>query len=206
MIELWSWPAPAGQQVHILLEETGLPYTATPVDTEAAGFNAEFAGIAPNYRVPAMIDPQARHGRLTLSEPGAILIYLAEKAGNFIPVDPAGRYLCLQWLMFQLGGIGPAVQHYHRLGAGPGNDAVREPFSREVQRLLTVLEKRLEADDYLAGTYSIADMAAYPWIAAGSAQPVALDGFPATRRWAEKLAGRPAVERGMALMQELQEG
>ncbi len=196
MIELWSWPAPSGRQVHILLEETGLPYTLIPVNTRVGEqFSEDFSAITPNYRIPAIFDPQGRNGPTKLFEAGAILIYLAEKAGNFIPVDPAARYVCLQWLMFQLCGLAPAFQQYHDIGA----------CHNEVNRLVGVFEKRLEEDDYLAGTYSIADMAAYPWIAAATDWDINLDGFPATRRWAEKLASRPAVERGMALMLELQE-
>lgn len=206
MIELWSWPIPSGQKVHILLEETGLPYTVTPVNTAAGGqVNQEFLNIAPNYRIPAIVDRQGRQGPMKLSEAGAILIYLAEKAGNFIPFDPAARYLCLQWLIFQMSGVGPAFQRYHqcRDTARQGGQAALEPVRREVQRLVRVLEKRLEEDDYLAGTYSIADMAVYPWICV--ARGIDLEAFPATRRWAEKLASRPAVERGMVLMQELRE-
>ena len=201
MIELWSWPAPNGQKVHILLEETGLPYTVTPVNTGATDqMNQDLLDITANYRIPAILDRQGRQGPMKLCEAGAILIYLAEKAGNFIPVDPDGRYICLQWLMFQLGGIGPAFQHYSQRGSA----GTAEPLSQEIQRLVGVLEKRLEEDDYLAGTYSIADMAVYPWIAAASAQAINLDAFPATQCWAEKFAARPAVGRGMMLMQELQ--
>lgn len=202
MIELWSWPVPNGQKVHILLEETGLPYTVTPVNTGATDpLNRDLLDITANYRIPAILDSQGRQGPMKLCEAGAILIYLAEKAGNFIPVDPDARYVCLQWLMFQLGGIGPAFQQYSQRGSA----GTAEPLSQEAQRLVGVLEKRLEEDDYLAGTYSIADMAAYPWIAAASARAINLDAFPATQRWAEKLAARPAVARGMTLMQELQE-
>ena len=202
MIELWSWPVPNGQKVHILLEETGLPYTVTPVNTDATDqLNRDLLDITANYRIPAILDSQGRQGPMKLCEAGAILIYLAEKAGNFIPVDPDARYVCLQWLMFQLSGIAPAFQQYSQRGS-PG---MAEPLSQEAQRLVGVLEKRLEEDDYLAGTYSIADMAVYPWIAAASARAINLDAFPATQRWAEKLAARPAVARGMTLMQELQE-
>jgi GSH-dependent disulfide-bond oxidoreductase len=207
MIELWSWPAPNGQKVHILLEETGLPYTVTPVNTGATDqMNQDLLDITTNYRIPAILDSQGRQAPMKLCEAGAILIYLAEKAGNFIPVDPDARYICLQWLMFQLSGIGPAFQHYRQHSSTEENNpATVEPLTQEVQRLVGVLEKRLEEDDYLAGTYSIADMAVYPWIAAASAQAINLDAFPATKRWTEKLAARPAVGRGMTLMQELQE-
>ena len=158
MIELWSWPTPSGQKVHILLEETGLPYKLMPMDAEAA----------PDKRIPAIIDPGSGHGRLRLSEPGAILFYLAEKAGNFIPTEPAARYLCLQWTMFQIAGLGPAFQHYHYFSsAAPEKSPMAiKRFKRVLQRLAGELEKRLTEDDVLAGTYSIADMAVYPSIAA----------------------------------------
>jgi GST-like protein len=197
MIELWSWPAPQGRPVHILLEETGLPYSLMPVDTRAAAqIDQDFLGITANYRIPAIVDPQAGHGRLQLAEPGAILIYLAEKAGNFIPTEAEARFSCLQWLMFSLGGLAPALQHDAPMGAEAGRNLA------ELRRLLNVLEQRLQAEDYLAGIYSIADMAAYPWIAA--VQAIDLESFPATRRWADRLANRPAVGRGMTLMRELQ--
>jgi len=206
VIELWSWPAPSARPVHILLEETGLPYRITPVNTGSEGqIDREFLSIAPNYRVPAIVDPQNGHAPLLLFEAGAILIYLAEKAGNFIPLDPASRYLCLQWLMFQTSCLGPAVEHYHRrMAADDGISAGLAPVAQEVQRLAQVLEQQLAREDYLAGTFSIADMAAYPWIAAAAAQAISLEAYPAISRWADRLASRPAVGRGMALMQELQ--
>ena len=192
MIELWSWPTPNGQKVHILLEETGLPYKVMPMDADAV----------PNKKITAIIDPASGHGRLTLCEPGAILFYLAEKAGIFIPADPAARYLCLQWTMFQISGLGPALQNFHYFSqtAPEKSPLAIERFRRVIQRLAAVLEKRLAEDDVLAGTYSIADMAVYPSVAA-AAQAINLDAFPATKRWADKMAARPAVARGMALLQ-----
>jgi GST-like protein len=197
MIELWSWPTPSGQKVHILLEETGLPYKVMPMDADAA----------PDKRIPAIHDPAAAHGPMRLSEPGAILLYLAEKAGNFIPTEPAARYLCLQWTMFQIAGLGPAFQHYRYFNdAAPEKSQVAiKRFKKVLQRLAGELEKRLAEDDVLAGTYSIADMAVYPSVAAAAAQAINLDAFPATRRWADKMASRPAVARGMALMQDVPE-
>jgi len=197
MIELWSWPTPIGQKVHILLEETGLPYRLMPMDAEAA----------PDKRILLINDLAAAHGPIRLSESGAILLYLAEKAGNFIPTEPALRYLCLQWTMFQIAGLGPAFQHYRYFSdADPEQSplAVRR-FQKILQRLAAVLEKRLAEDDVLAGTYSIADMAVYPSVAAAAAQAINLDAFPATRRWADRMAARPAVARGMALLQQQQE-
>jgi GST-like protein len=206
VIELWSWPAPAARPVHILLEETGLPYSITPVNTGSEGqIDREFLSIAPNYRVPAIVDLQNRHAPVKLFEAGAILIYLAEKAGNFIPLDPAARYICLQWLMFQTSCLGPAVDQYHRLMAThDGFFAGVKPAAQEIQRLADVLEQRLALEDYLAGSFSIADMAAYTWIAAAATQAISLETFPAISRWADRLAGRRAVGRGMELMRELQ--
>jgi GST-like protein len=193
MIELWSWPTPNGQKVHILLEETGLPYKVMPMD----------ADTAPHKKITAIIDPAGAHGPMKLSEPGAILFYLAEKAGIFIPTDPAARYLCLQWTMFQISGLGPALQHFHYFSqtAPEKSPLAIERFKRVIHRLAGVLEKRLAEDDVLAGTYSIADMAVYPSVAAAAARAINLDAFPATKRWADKMAARPAVARGMALMQ-----
>jgi GSH-dependent disulfide-bond oxidoreductase len=193
MIELWSWPTPNGQKVHILLEETGLPYKVMPMDADAA----------PKKRITAIIDPASAHGPIKLSEPGAILFYLAEKAGNFIPTDPASRYLCLQWTMFQISGLGPAFQHYRYFShtAPEKSPLAIKRFKKVIQRLAGVLERRLAEDDALAGTYSIADMAVYPSIAAAAAQAINLDAYPAIKRWADKMAARPAVARGMALMQ-----
>jgi GST-like protein len=197
MIELWSWPTPSGQKVHILLEETGLPYKLMPMDADAA----------PDKRILAINDPTALHGPMRLSEPGAILFYLAEKAGNFIPTEPALRYLCLQWTMFQISGLGPAFQHYRYFAdAAPEKSlAAITRFTKILQRLAAVLEKRLAEDDVLAGTYSIADMAVYPSVAAAAAQAINLDAYPATKRWADKMAARPAVARGMALLQTPQD-
>jgi GST-like protein len=205
MIELWSWPTPNGQKVHIALEETGLPYKTIPVNIGAGDqFSADFLAINPNHRIPAIVDPEGPGGRLTLFESGAILIYLAEKAGNFIPVDPAGRYTCLQWLMFQMGGIGPMFgqyNHFANYAPEPLPYAV-ERYKKEAGRLAGVLEKRLNQEDYLAGTYSIADMASFPWIRAAATRAFDLDEYPALKRWHDSIAARPAVERGISLLAE----
>jgi GST-like protein len=205
MIELWSWPTPNGQKVHIALEETGLPYKTVPVNIGAgAQFSPEFLAINPNHRIPAIIDPQGPGGRIALFESGAILIYLAEKAGNFIPVDPANRYTCLQWVMFQMGGIGPMFGQYNHFAnyAPEQLPYAIERYKKESQRLAGVLEKRLNQEAYLAGTYSIADMMTYPWIHAAAARAFDWEPFPALKRWHDAIAARPAVERGMALLSE----
>jgi GST-like protein len=203
MIELYSWPTPNGQKVHIALEETGLPYQTIPVDISAgAQFSAEFLAINPNHRIPAIIDRDVQGGALTLFESGAILIYLAEKAGNFMPADTAGRFTCLQWLMFQMGGIGPMFGQFGHFNiyAPEKIPYAIERYRKESQRLIGVLEKRLKQDDFLAGTYSIADMAAYPWVRVAAGKSFALEHFPAVQRWCDAIAARPAVQRGMAVL------
>jgi GST-like protein len=205
MIELFSWPTPNGQKVHIALEETGLPYKITPVNISAGEqFSAEFLAITPNHRIPVIIDHAAPGGALNLFESGAILVYLAEKAGNFIPTDAAGRYTCLQWLMFQMGGIGPMFGQFAHFNvyAPEKIPYAIERYKNESRRLVGVLETRLKQDDYLAGTYSIADMAAYPWIHIAAGKSFAWDNYPAVKRWHDAIAARPAVQRGMALLSE----
>jgi len=205
MIELYSWPTPNGQKVHIALEETGLPYKTIAVNISAGEqFSPEFLAINPNHRIPAIIDRQAEGGELTLFESGAILVYLAEKAGNFIPPTAAGRYTCLQWLMFQMGGIGPMFGQFAHFNvyAPEKLPYAIERYKKESQRLVGVLEKRLKQEDYLAGTYSIADMAAYPWVRAAATKSFDWDAYPAVKRWHDAIAARPAVMRGMALLAE----
>jgi GST-like protein len=205
MIDLWTWPTPNGQKVHIMLEETGLNYQVVPVDIGAgAQFSPEFLAITPNHRIPAIIDRDGPGGPLKLFESGAILIYLAEKAGNFIPTDQAARYTCLQWVMFQMAGIGPMFGqygHFARYAPEKLPYAIAR-YEREAQRLVRVLNKRLSEDDFLAGTYSIADIAAYPWIHAAAGSSFDFDAVPAVKRWHDTIAARPAVERGMALLAE----
>jgi GST-like protein len=180
-----------------------LNYQVVPVDIGAgAQFSPEFLAITPNHRIPAIIDQDGPGGPLKLFESGVILIYLAEKAGNFIPTDPAARYTCLQWLMFQMAGIGPIFGqygHFARYAPEKLPYAITR-YEREARRLVRVLDKRLSEDDFLAGTYSIADMAAYPWIHAAAGSSFDLDAVPAVKRWHDTIAARPAVERGMALL------
>jgi GST-like protein len=205
MIELYSWPTPNGQKVHIALEETGLPYEKIPVDISAgAQFSAEFLAINPNHRIPAIIDRDAASGALTIFESGAILIYLAEKAGNFIPGDAAGRYACLQWLMFQMGGIGPMFGQFGHFNVYAPEKILYaiERYGKESKRLVGVLETRLKQDDFLAGTYSIADMAVFPWVRVAAGKSFELEAFPAVNRWFDAIAARPAVQRGMAVLGE----
>jgi GST-like protein len=205
VIELWSWPTPNGQKVHIAIEELGLPYTLVPVNIGAGEqFKPEFLAITPNHRIPAIVDDDGPGGRFTLFESGAILIYLAEKAGRLIPEDPVGRYKCLEWLMFQMGGIGPMFGQFNHFAAYAPEKIpyAIDRYSKESQRLTRVLNTRLTESPYLAGReYSVADIATFPWVnSAVTRKMLDLTDTPAVARWMEGIAARPAVERGLALL------
>jgi GST-like protein len=209
-IEVWSWPTPNGHKVHILLEELGLPYTVVPVNIGAGDqFRPEFLAITPNHRIPAIIDPEGPEGTpFALFESAAIMMYLAEKTGSaLLPRDGAARYRCLQWLMFQMGGVGPMFGQYNHFA----NYAVEklpyaiERYTNEVARLHRVLDKRLAESPYLAGAdYSIADIATFPWIRNSERRGIDLTQFPAVQRWHDAIAARPAVQRGVAVLAERQ--
>ncbi|MBN9508690.1 MAG: glutathione S-transferase N-terminal domain-containing protein [Alphaproteobacteria bacterium] len=209
MIEAWTWPTPNGHKVHIALEELALPYTVIPVHIGAGEqFKPEFLAITPNHRIPAIVDRDGPGGKpLALFESGAILIYLAEKAGRLIPAAPAARYACLQWLMFQMGGVGPMFGqygHFHHYAA----ERLAYPMERyanEVARLHRVLEKRLSDAEYLAGDhYSIADIATFPWLRFPERRGIDFDDYPAVKRWFQSIAARPAVQRGVAVLADRQ--
>ena len=209
-IQVWTWPTPNGHKVHILLEELGIPYEVVPVAIgKGEQFRPEFLAITPNHRIPAIVDPEGPGGqRFSLFESGAILIYLAEKANSdLIPRDPAARYLCLQWLMFQMGGVGPMFGQYNHFA----NYAVEklpyaiERYTNEVARLHRVLDKRLGESEYLAGPdYSIADIATFPWIRNPDRRGVDLGQYPNVKRWHDAIAARPAVQRGVAVLADNQ--
>jgi GST-like protein len=208
-IEVWTWPTPNGHKVHIALEELGLPYKVVPVAIGAGEqFRPEFLAITPNHRIPAIVDPEGPGGqRLALFESGAILIYLSEKAGGrLIPADPAARYTCLQWLMFQMGGVGPMFGQYgHFHNYAPEKiPYAQQRYASEVQRLHRVLEKRLSEAEYLAGEYSIADIATYPWVRLPERRGIDLNDYPAVKRWHDAIAARPAVQRGVEVLSERQ--
>jgi len=212
MIELWSWPTPNGQKVHIALEELGLPYTVVPVDIGAGDqFKPEFLAITPNHRIPAIVDPNGPDGKpFSLFESGAILIYLAEKYGGetaegLIPADARARFICLQWLMFQMGGVGPMFGQYNHFAnyAPEKLPYAIERYTNEVKRLLRVLDKRLSAAEYLAGPdYSIADIATFPWVRSASGRAADLADTPSVKRWFDAIDARPAVQRGLAVLAE----
>jgi len=205
MIEVWTWPTPNGHKVHIMLEETGLPYRVEPIDIgKGEQFRPEFLSITPNHRIPAIVDPDGPGGkRLQLFESGAILIYLAEKTGMFLPEDPVQRLHALQWLMFQMGGVGPMFGQWNHFAtyAPEKIPYAIERYSNEVKRLHRVLEKRLSESAYLAGPdYGVADIATYPWVRNPDRRGVDIAEFPAVQRWLDAIAERPAVQRGVAVL------
>jgi len=203
MIDLYTWSTPNGRKISIMLEEIGLPYRVHPVDiTQGEQHRPEFVAISPNAKIPAIVDSEGPDGKpIALFESGAILIYLAEKTGRFYASDPRTRYLILQWLMFQMGGIGPMfgqAHHFLRFAPEPVPYAVAR-YGKEVRRLYGVLDVRLKEAPCLAGEYSIADMATYPWVARHDWHQVDLADFPNVRAWFERIGSRPAVQKGMAV-------
>lgn len=203
MIDLYTWGTPNGRKVSIMLEETGLPYAVKPIDiTKGDQFTPDFVAINPNSKIPAIVDHEGPGGQpFSLFESGAILIYLAEKSGRFLPTEPAARYGVLQWLMFQMGGFGPMLgqaHHFRRFAPEQIPYAV-DRYSKEARRLYGVLDRQLATTDYVAGDYSIADMALWPWTVRADWQGIDLTEFPHVQRWSDAVSARPAVRRGMAV-------
>ena len=204
MIDLYTWTAPNAQKISIMLEEIGLPYTVHPIDIEKGEQHAaKFLAVNPNRKVPAIVDHDGPHGApITLFESGAILIYLAEKSGQLLAREGAKRAITLQWLMFQMGNIGPTFHEaYYFLAQAPERlPHAMEYFLTECARVLGVLDAHLGSHEFLAPTYSIADIAAYPWVAAAiGAHLPGIDAFVSLLRWYAALTARPAVGRGMAI-------
>ena len=201
MLDLYFYPSPNGLKVTIMLEECALPYRLSFVDiTRGEQFDSSFLAISPNNKIPALVDTGVPGGPVTLFESGAILTYLAERGGQFLPRDPAGRYRCLAWLFWQVGGLGPmAGQAHHFRAFAPEHVpyAIRR-YTDEVNRLYGVLDRALAVNKWVAGEYSIADMACYPWIVPHERQGQRLPDFPNVRRWFEAMTARPAVQRGLA--------
>jgi GSH-dependent disulfide-bond oxidoreductase len=196
VIDLYSWPTPNGRKVSIMLEETGIPYTVTAVDIgKGAQFAAEFLRISPNGKIPAIVD---RETGIALMESGAILIYLAERAGCLLPDGPA-KWAVLQWLMMQMGSVGPMLgqaHHFHHFHPGR-SDYAEDRYLREAARIYGVLDRRLGASRYLGGEdFTIADIATWPWIARWEWHAIRWDAYPALLRWYVEIAARPAVRRG----------
>jgi len=204
MIDLHYWTTPNGHKVTIFLEEAALPYRIVAVNIGAGDqFKPEFLAIAPNNRIPAIVDHEPVGGGAAISvfESGAILAYLAEKTGTFLPVDVRDRTEVMQWLFWQMGGLGPmAGQNHHFVQYAPESlPYAIDRYVRETSRLYGVLNKRLADREYIAGDYSIADMACYPWIVPHEKQRQDLNDFPHLKRWFEAMAARPAVQRAYAL-------
>lgn len=199
MIDLYYWPTGNGKKISIMLEETGLPYRVIPVDiTRGDQSTPQYEAINPNNKMPAIVDHDAPGGPITIFESGAILQYLAEKSGRFMPQDLHGKYRVLQWVYWQVGGLGPmAGQAHHFLKYSPQKiEYAMHRFRAEVTRLYKVMDKELAKREYLAGEYSIADIAAWPWVVRHDWQGQDLNDYPNVKRWFEAIAARPAVQRG----------
>ncbi len=204
-IDLYTWPTPNGHKVHIMLEETGLGYNVIPVNIgKGEQFAPDFLKISPNNKMPAMVDPEGPGGRpFALAESGAMLIYLAEKTGQFLSTDPAERYRTLQWLMTQMGHVGPMlgqINHFRNYAVEKIPYAI-DRYVNEGTRLYNVLDGRLGESEWLGGAdYSIADMATYPWLRSWENQGQNLEAHPNLARWYKEIEARPAVERGCAVL------
>lgn len=203
-IDLYTWPTPNGHKIHIMLEECGLPYNVHAVDIGAGDqFAPAFLKISPNNKIPAIVDPHGPDGApMPVFESGAILLYLAGKTGRFLPADTRGKYVALQWLMFQMGGLGPMLgqAHHFRIYAPEKVEYAIKRYTNEAQRLYGVMDRRLAEVPYFAGEYSIADMAIYPWTRSHANQGVDLATFPNVARWYEAIGARPAVQRALQVL------
>jgi GST-like protein len=202
MIQLYTWGTPNGKKASIMLEEVGIPYEVHPINIgQNDQFKPEYLAINPNNKIPAIIDTDGPGGKsFTLFESGAILMYLAEKSGKLWPADLRQRYTVIQWLMFQMGGVGPMfgqANYFYR--QEEKNLGAIERFKKEALRLYNVLNKELSQREYLAGDYSIADIATYPWVWRHEMHHVKLEEFPRVKRWFDAISARPAVKRGMEI-------
>ncbi len=201
MIDVYSWPTSNGRKVNIMVEELGLDYAMHPIDIQKGDqFTPEYSAINPNQKIPAIVDREGPEGKpYTVIESGAILMYLAEKHGKFLPKDVAARYEVIQWLMFQMGGVGPIFgqAHHFRRAAKQKVPYAIGRFTDETRRLWGVLDGRLAENEYLAGDYSVADIATFPWTMRHEWQGIELDEFPNVKRWYEAIDARPAVRKGL---------
>lgn len=208
MIDLYYWPTPNGHKITMFLEETGIPYTVHPVNiSKGDQFKPDFLKIAPNNRMPAIVDQAPSDGGQPISifESGAILMYLANKTDKFLPGDLRKRFEVVEWLMWQMGGLGPmAGQNHHFVQYAPERiPYAMERYVKETNRLYGVLNRRLADREFVAGDYSIADMAAYPWIVPHERQQQKLEDFPHLKRWFEAIRGRPATVRAYAIAKQV---
>jgi GST-like protein len=208
MIGLYYWTTPNGHKITIFLEETRLPYTIKPINIgKGEQFASEFLAISPNNRIPAIVDhePVDGNGPLSVFESGAILQYLAEKTGKFLPADLRGRSETMQWLFWQMGSLGPMLgqNHHFRNYAAEKIPYAINRYVKETERLYGILDERLADREFVAGDYSIADMACYPWIVLYERQGQNLEDFPNLKRWLETIQRRDAVQRAYALAETI---
>jgi GST-like protein len=208
MIEVYSWATPNGHKVHIMLEECGLPYRAIPVDIGRGDqFQPDFLKISPNNKIPAIVDPDGPDGQpMPLFESGAILLYLAGKTGRFLPASTRGKYEVLQWLMFQMGSVGPMLgqAHHFRIYAPEKLPYAIERYTNEARRLYGVMNRQLARSTYIAGPeYTIADIAIFPWLRSWKNQGIDWNDFPHLKGWFDEIAARPAVMRGVEVLADL---
>jgi GST-like protein len=212
MLDVYSWPTPNGHKIHIMLEECGLrlgrDWQVHPVNIRAGDqFKPEFLKISPNNKIPALSDPEGPDGKpITLFESGAILLYLAAKTGKFLPKSDRQKFEVLQWLMFQMGSVGPMLgqAHHFRLYAPEKIDYAVNRYSNEARRLYAVMDRQLATQRYVAGnSYSIADIAIFPWLRSWKNQGIDWADYPRLKAWFDKIAQRPAVQRGVAVLAEL---
>jgi len=204
-IQVYSWPTPNGHKVHIMLEECKLPYEVTGINIGAGDqFKEAFLAISPNNKIPAIVDPEGPDGKpISLFESGAILVYLAGKTGKFLGKTDRERYNTLQWLMFQMGGVGPMFgqAHHFRLYAPERIEYATNRYTNEARRLYSVMDKQLSRQAFLAGrAYTIADMATWPWTRSHANEGVDLSDFPNVKRWFDEIHARPAVQRGIQVL------
>jgi GSH-dependent disulfide-bond oxidoreductase len=204
VIDLYTWPTPNGHKIHIMLEECALPYIVHGVDIgDGDQFKPEFLKISPNNKIPAIVDSEGPDGKpISVFESGAILLYLAGKTGKFLPQDVRGKYLALEWLMFQMGGFGPMLgqAHHFRTYAPEKIEYAINRYTNEAKRLYGVLDKRLSQAQYVAGEYSIADMAIFPWSRSYANQGVDLADYPNVKRWFDAINARPAVQKALQVL------
>ena len=208
MIDVYSWATPNGHKVHIMLEECGLPYRVHPINIGAGDqFKPEFLKISPNNKIPAIVDSDGPDGKpISLFESGAILLYLASKTGKFLPASDRGKFEMLQWLMFQMGGVGPMLgqAHHFRIYAPEKIEYAINRYTNEAKRLYGVMDKQLATHKFIAGdSYTIADIAIFPWLRSWQNQGIDWADYPHLKKWFDAIAARPAVQRGVQVLADL---
>ena len=205
MIDLYTWPTPNGHKIHIMLEECKLPYRVHAVNIGTGDqFKPDFLQISPNNKIPALVDSEGPDGKpISIFESGAILVYLAAKTGKFMPKSDRAKYEVLQWLMFQMGGVGPMLgqAHHFRIYAPEKIDYAVTRYTNEAKRLYGVLDKRLQSSPWVGGkSYSIADMAIFPWLRSWQNQGIDWADYPHLKAWFDKIAARPAVQKAVQVL------